>query len=508
MRSTHLLFAVVSLASALVIPDEDMVAEIRSQGQLIVDHRGGGGTHDEGIDADSWWAMVDTLKGGQSSRGLFEGEQDWGRGDWPGEGRDHHHEHWPGEGHHHRHGEFPGEGHHHHHHHHHHHGDCPDDDNGGRGSHGHRPPFHPGHGDWPGQDDRPCPRPPNRDQKPPHRIHRPTNPCPGSQCHLDKTILEIIQENERTSRLAELIASDKDLITLLTKGNHTIFAPTNQALAHLDEIPQKLIASFLRYHIVPDRLPIHEIANHATLATHLTSPSLGANLTQRIRVHDVDGVVLNGRSAVIEADTITKTGIIHLIDSALVPPPATLALISPCSTFMQALAISQMTEHFDSARRGGGTTFVPTNAAFRQLGEPANEFLFSEEGRECLALLMGYHVVVNATLYPDVVYTREGKVRGLVGKEREGEMGHAVVRMETVSGREVRVDVKRGQMRVDGFGRVVGELVARDGSVIVLDRVLVPPKKVKGEVEDGEVMVEELVERLKCGREGRGRGEL
>jgi uncharacterized surface protein with fasciclin (FAS1) repeats len=121
---------------------------------------------------------------------------------------------------------------------------------------------------------------------------------------------------------------------------------------------------------------------------------------------------------------------------------------------------------------------------------------------------MGYHVVVNATLYPDVVYTREGKVRGLVGKEREGEMGHAVVRMETVSGREVRVDVKRGQMRVDGFGRVVGELVARDGSVIVLDRVLVPPKKVKGEVEDGEVMVEELVERLKCGREGRGRGEL
>jgi hypothetical protein len=57
---------------------------------------------------------------------------------------------------------------------------------------------------------------------------------------------------------------------------------------------------------VPDRLPIHEIANHATLATHLTSPSLGANLTQRIRVHDVDGVVLNGRSAVIEADTVSS----------------------------------------------------------------------------------------------------------------------------------------------------------------------------------------------------------
>ena len=164
--------------------------------------------------------------------------------------------------------------------------------------------------------------------------------------------------------------------------------------------------------------------------------------------------------------------------------------------------------HRDPTQRSGGTTFFPTNAAFRRLGERVNEFLFSDQGRDCLVSLIGYHVVVNTTLYSDVLYTK-GKIRGLLGKERE-ELGHAVVELKSVGGK-VRVDVRSGEMRVDGFGRVVGELVGRDGSVFVLDRVLVPPRKVKGngkdvEGEDEELMVEELVERLGC--VGKGRGEL
>jgi hypothetical protein len=62
-----LILASVSLVSALVIPDKDIIAELRSQGQsLCSDHDGG--IHDQGLDASSWWAMVESLEGRSSER--------------------------------------------------------------------------------------------------------------------------------------------------------------------------------------------------------------------------------------------------------------------------------------------------------------------------------------------------------------------------------------------------------------------------------------------------------
>jgi uncharacterized surface protein with fasciclin (FAS1) repeats len=96
---------------------------------------------------------------------------------------------------------------------------------------------------------------------------------------------------------------------------------------------------------------------------------------------------------------------------------------------------------------------------------------------------------MNRTLYYDVLYAG-GKVHGL-------SRGYAVVEMETVDGREVRVDVEGG-MRVNGFGRVVANWMARDGSVLVIDKVLIPPRKMESkDVNEG---LESLMERLNCVR--------
>jgi hypothetical protein len=84
--------------------------------------------------------------------------------------------------------------------------------------------------------------------------------------------------------------------------------------------------------------------------------------------------------------------------------------------------------------------------------------------------------------------------------------------------RYLEVDVKRGfgevDMRVNGFGRVGQlDLLASDGVVHILNRVLVPPRKiqdnVKFESEYGEeLMIEDLVERLDGCVFGVTRGEL
>ncbi|CAG8362202.1 unnamed protein product [Penicillium salamii] len=494
MRSL-LFLTITSLASALVIPDED--PGIRSQEQFL--------NRDE-VDIGSWGAgnLKDQLfmdipsptpvdrgfgHGREWSRGhhdRYEGcPWDGSHGSWPEEGR-HRHDwlderpgwgrgHHESPGRHGEHGEWPGKGHRH--------GPDGPEDWPGHEDEGYHPPYfhHPHPHPYPG--DRPC-----------GGKHRIQDPCPGPGSPKDHTIWETIQQNEQTTRLAELISNDKELIELLSqKENHTIFAPTNHALSQLD-LPANVLSNFLRYHIVPGRFHLHELALHQTLPTKLTEESLG-KLPQRLVIDLVDEAILNRRSIVLRADISTKNGVIHIIDLPLHLPLETRAMIPEESIFARALAQTQLSQYMDPAHRRGGTTFVPTDRAFRRLGRRANEFLFSEEGAACLRALVGYHIVANRTVYSDMVYA-DGKAKEFSGP------GHAVVEMETVEGREVWVDIEEG-MRVNGFGRVVADLVARDGSSLMLERVLLPPQKVKGKSfsnKANEDKIGDLMERLDCVR--------
>ncbi|KAJ5036165.1 hypothetical protein NUH16_004033 [Penicillium rubens] len=586
MRSTYLFLSVAApLASAFVIPDESVLAEIVFETRPAADDqlsKADGETRLKGISPDGhrgWGRDGDWRDDDEYPRhGDWPGHGGWGRhGDWPDDDKYPEHGDWPGHGGWGRHGDWPDDDKYPEH------GDWPG--HGGWGRHGDWPDDDedPEHGEWPGYDEDPherwpgddCPRrggwpdddegpehgrrpehggwPGHRDDSedrwyPPHPrhgkcrydrdgrscnrhrrypIHRPIDACPGPLCHADKTTWELIKTNEHTSRLAELIADDNDLIDILnsTTENHTFFALTNQAL---EEFPRgrnapspKFMSSLLRYHILPDRLSIQHIASHGTLATKLTERALESNLPQRIVVREHhDGVMLNRRSRVVGADMKTKNGIMHIITSPLHPPPETRTMLHQApadfSTFTLALARTNLAHNLDPAQRQGGTTFAPTNAAFRRLGEQANRFLFSRQGERCLRALMQYHIVPNRTLYSDVLYSSDGKAHGFSGHDSgngKGEGGcvgrveedYANVRLVTLlKERDLAVDVKKRfgevDMRVNGFGRVERlDLLARDGAMHVLDQVLVPPRKIQDKEEgedEEELMIEELVERL------------
>ncbi|CAG8167148.1 unnamed protein product [Penicillium nalgiovense] len=483
MRSTYLFLSVAApLTSAFVIPDEGVLAEIVS------------GTRPAANDQLSK-ADVETSLSGISP----DGHRDWGRdGDWRGDDGYPRHGDWPGHGDWRRHGDWPDddkcpE-----------HGDLPgyDEDPQERWPGGDRPrrgrwpddderPIYgrrPEHGGWPGHGDDSEDRcyPPNprhgeyrydRDDRPcryrHHPIHRPIDACPGPLCHADKTTWELIRGNEHTSRLAELIANDNDLIDILnsTTANHTFFALTNEALEGLPRgrngPSPKFMSSLLRYHILPGRLSIQHIAGHGTLPTKLTERALESNLPQRIVVRDHhNGVMLNWRSRVVGADMKTKNGIIHIITSPLHPPPETRTMLHQApadfSTFTLALARTKLAHNLDPAQRQGGTTFAPTNAAFRWLWEQANRFLFSRQGERFLRALMQYHIVPNRTLYSDVLYSSNGKAHGLFSGHDsgngKGEVGcagtveedYANVRLVTLlKERDLAVDVKKRFGEVD-----------------------------------------------------------
>jgi uncharacterized surface protein with fasciclin (FAS1) repeats len=104
--------------------------------------------------------------------------------------------------------------------------------------------------------------------------------------------------------------------TLKGPGPFTVFAPTDEAFAKLPagtvegllkDIPR--LRAVLTYHVVPGRVMAKDVA---TLATARTVQ--GQSLTFDTR----DGVKVDG-AKVIAADILASNGVIHVIDSVVLP---------------------------------------------------------------------------------------------------------------------------------------------------------------------------------------------
>ena len=219
------------------------------------------------------------------------------------------------------------------------------------------------------------------------------------------------------------------------------------------------------------------------------------------------------------------------MDSILVPPPPASKLISLFpAKFSTLLLAAEKTGLADKAREDhdhkltGLTVFAPTNTAFKKLGPAANAFLFnSEKGLRYLKALLLYHVVANETLYSDTYYGPSSDAGFGLGEfghgdddgeyEDEGDTKNGHTHLDLPSllhGKHLSVDISRWHrlitIRVNGRTRVsVQDALARDGVIQVVDSVLFPPHTPKGseqqedadEAADGEISVEELVERLR-----------
>ena len=108
--------------------------------------------------------------------------------------------------------------------------------------------------------------------------------------------------------------------TLKGKGPFTVFAPTDAAFAKLPagtleellkpENKAKLQA-ILTYHVVPGKVMASQV-------TGLTSAKTVNGKSLRIAVKD--GKVMIDDAHVVKTDIVTSNGVIHVIDSVVLPP--------------------------------------------------------------------------------------------------------------------------------------------------------------------------------------------
>ncbi|KAL2838012.1 FAS1 domain-containing protein [Aspergillus pseudoustus] len=361
----------------------------------------------------------------------------------------------------------------------------------------------------------------------------------------NKTIYELISESKYTTILAKIINSDPDLVDYLNSTEHkfTFFAPTDHAFkkiphrhhhkdhdGHDDDggddddhhrIPKEVVHAILRYHSSHEVLNAAQLFHRHTIASALEDPLLGTikpdeddddeeALPQRIAVRaGFRGLTLNFYSHIVAAGIPATNGLIHGIDSILLPPPPALLLLdvlpTKFSTFNLALYKTSLVDKLNTSSESSGkgfTLFTPTNSAFAHLGLKINAFLFSPPGLKYLRGLLKYHIVPNRTLYSDVLYTESGEIKPF------GVKGATHLDLPTLLGdHKIAVDVAHlgpyVSFKLNGWQRVAfADALVKDGVIHVLDHVLIPPRRLEktgGEElsgEEEELTVEELIERL------------
>lgn len=101
------------------------------------------------------------------------------------------------------------------------------------------------------------------------------------------------------------------------KGPFTVFAPTDEAFAKLPKgtlegllADKEKLAAVLKYHVVPGKVMAADVVK-VTEAKSLQGSTISINAK--------DGVKLNGSSNVVKTDIECTNGVIHVIDTVILP---------------------------------------------------------------------------------------------------------------------------------------------------------------------------------------------
>jgi uncharacterized surface protein with fasciclin (FAS1) repeats len=136
--------------------------------------------------------------------------------------------------------------------------------------------------------------------------------------HRKSDIVETALAVNYFSTLATALTAAGLLTTLKGDGPFTVFAPTDAAFAKmpqqtLDELLQpenkNRLAAILAYHVLPGKITSNEV---------MASSSATTLQGQKVNISKTDGVKIN-QARLIITDVEATNGVIHIIDSVLMP---------------------------------------------------------------------------------------------------------------------------------------------------------------------------------------------
>lgn len=247
--------------------------------------------------------------------------------------------------------------------------------------------------------------------------------------------------------------------TLKGKGPFTVFAPSDEAFAKLPkgtlesllkpENRQQLV-DILTYHVVPA-----EVTSAAAMKVDFAQTVLGQALrVEKLDIADGKAVLRIDGATVTAADIACSNGVIHVIDTVLLPRKNLVETAKAAGTFRTLLAAAQAAGLVDAlSGKEPLTVFAPSDEAFAKLPAGTVESLLKPENKEKLAAVLKYHVVAGRHLAKDVVTLKE---------------------VATLNGKHAAIRVDGSGAHIAGAKIVATDLLAANGVIHVIDTVMLP----------------------------------
>ena len=264
----------------------------------------------------------------------------------------------------------------------------------------------------------------------------------------NKDIVETAIGAGQFNTLVKAVGAAGLVDTLKGPGPFTVFAPTDDAFAKL---PQGTVESLLKpenrakladiltYHVVPGRIVAKQVAELPKVDTVQGSSLL---------ISAEDGYVRLAGAKVIKADIDASNGVIHVIDTVILPKDI-VATAEAAGQFKTLLAAAKAAGLLNALKGEGPLTiFAPTDDAFAALPDGTVADLLRPENRERLGAILKYHVVA-------------------------GEISLGGQRSKTLQGGQLDIQPKGG-FRVNEANVLLADVRATNGVVHVVDRVLLP----------------------------------
>ena len=254
--------------------------------------------------------------------------------------------------------------------------------------------------------------------------------------------------------------SKADLVTTLQgDGPFTVFAPTDQAFTDagidLDSFTTDeeiaALANILLYHVYSGAVNAADVTDGLTV-TMVNGDDASFTVA--------DGTVMVGDATVTAADVIASNGVIHVIDKVLMPPVELVDIPSiAVGTGVHDSLVAALTKaNLVTTLQGDGpfTVFAPTDQAFTDAGIDLDSFTTDEE-IATLADILLFHVYSGAVNAADVT-------DGLT--------------VTMVNGDDASFTVADGTVMVGDATVTIADVMASNGVVHVIDKVLMPPADV------------------------------
>jgi uncharacterized surface protein with fasciclin (FAS1) repeats len=221
-----------------------------------------------------------------------------------------------------------------------------------------------------------------------------------------QTLAEIVIMNEHTDSLLLALQHTGMVSTFQGSSKLTLFAPTNSAFAALiasdtvgwnriTDVPVQVLTQLLMYHVTTGQLMTADMRDDQYIPT-LNDNSPNRNNTV-IEMDTEAGVWLNNRARITHSNVEATNGVIHMIDSVLMPQNVVQLGLADERFNMLVSAVSlfgdTLTDVLSAKTAGGITVFAPVDSAFQAFLNANSYTSLQDIPRNTLKSILEYHIL-------------------------------------------------------------------------------------------------------------------